>query len=417
MEYSTREQIAHVYRRLGIGGHPDLVATTADPEAAIARCLDLSGSPPPPPVLDPPVSADPADQQGGLRTGISFWVDSMRMDARLVEERLIWFWHDHFATDVRKVRFPYLMWTQHLTVREHATGSFADLLHAVAVDPAMLLYLDGTQNRMGAVNENFGREVMELYTLGVGVYTEEDVTAAARSFSGWVVAVPREGRPRPIAADPWTSVFMPFRHDGGTKTLLGITGDHDAAAAVDILLEHPQTAEMLSAKLYEHLTGLRPDPQLRVSLANTFRADYSIMSLVEAIVAAPQFLSAAAIRSKVRTPLEKAIGLLQGFPLHERAFEWTARVLDTVRYLPFQPPNPAGFPSGLRLVDPYRLVHGFDFAGVVDPRKLGTPSAAELFARLGVHDVSPTTVLVVDGSPDPFMRLALAVNSPEFALA
>lgn len=417
MEYSTREQIAHVFRRLGIGGHPDLVDRASDPNEAIAQALDLSNKAQEPPDIEAPTSGDAADQQGLLRDGISFWIDAMLGGTRLIEERLVWFWHDHFATNVRKVRFPYLMWTQHLTLRRHARGSFADLLHAIATDPAMLFYLDGTQNQVGALNENFGREVMELYTLGIGAYTQEDVVAAARSFSGWVVAVPREGRPFRIEAEPWASVFIPIRHDAGEKTLLGRTGNHDAGDAIDILLDHPLTAETVAAKLYRHLTGLNPSGMLVVSLANTFRADYSIMALVEAIVADQGFLSADAIRSKVRTPLEKTVGLMQGFPVHDRAAQWAAQVLDTAQYIPFQPPNPAGFPDGPRLLDPYRLVHGFDVAGVVDPRSLGSPTTDALFARLGIHDLSPTSRAVVDGRSEPLERLALAVNSPEFALS
>ncbi|NNC91248.1 MAG: DUF1800 domain-containing protein [Acidimicrobiia bacterium] len=355
-------------------------------------------------------------EPGQLREGISFWVDAMASGTRLIEERLTWFWHDHFATNVRKVRFPYLMWTQHLTLRRHASGSFADLLQAMAVDPAMLFYLDGAQNRAGQINENFGREVMELYTLGVGSYTEDDVVDAARAFSGWVVAVPRPDRPMRIPADPWTAFFVPFRHDSGSKTLLGVSGAFDAGDAIDILLDQPSTAEFVATKLYQHLTGLSPAPALQADLGRVFRADYAVMDLVEAIVSDPGFLSEASIRSKVRTPLEKAVTLLQAYPVHDRAEEWLAMTLDTAQYLPFLPPNPAGFPDGPRLLDPFRLVHGLDFAGVVDPRALQPLDPGALFERLGVFDLSGATGDVIAAEADPFHRLALAVGSPEFAL-
>ena len=415
MEYSVREQVSHVVRRLGVGAHPDVVAGLQSPTDAIARALDLTAEPASPPEVPGPSSVEEALEPGQLRDGISYWVDRMGSDDRLIEERLTWFWHDHFATNVRKVRFAYLMWTQHLAIRRHATGSFADLLHAIAVDPAMLFYLDGAQNQAGAINENFGREVMELYTLGVGGYSEQDVVNAARAFSGWVVAVPRERRIR-IPADPWEALFVPFRHDGGSKTVLGVSGNLNGEDVIDILLEQPRTAKYVAGKLYRHLTGLTASAEEAAELGTIFRRTYFVMDLVEAIVATPAFLADEAIRSKVRTPLEKAITLRQAYPVHDRADEWLAMTLDTAQYLPFLPPNPAGFPDGPRLLDPYRLVHGFDFAGAVDPRTLPELDSSELFARLGVFDLSAASRQVVDSASDPLDRLALAVNSPEFAL-
>ena len=416
MPYSDRERTSHVIRRLGVGAHPDLLAELNGPEDAIATALDLSAPPVPPPEVAIPVSVEEALEPGQLRDGISFWVDRMASGTRLIEERLAWFWHDHFATNLRKVRFSYLMWTQHLTLRQHAAGSFSDLLHAIAVDPAMLFYLDGAQNHTGAINENFGREVLELYTLGVGAFDESDVVDAARAFSGWVVAVPREGRRIQIPAQPWTSLFVPFRHDGGTKTVLGVSGNLDASAVIDILLEQPRTAEFVAGKLFHHLTGLPASPEVAAALGTTFRRSYATMDLVEAIVSTATFLSDDAIRAKVRTPLEKAIALRQAYPVHDRADEWLAGVLDTAQYLPFLPPNPAGFPDGARLLDPYRLVHGFDFAGAVDPRSLPRLDSSDLYGRLGGFDVSTASRQVVESATDPLDRLALAVNSPEFAL-
>ena len=133
-------------------------------------------------------------------------------------------------------------------------------------------------------------------------------------------------------------------------------------------------------------------------------------------MATPAFLAEEAIRSKVRTPLEKAITLRQAYPVHDRADEWLAMTLDTAQYLPFLPPNPAGFPDGPHLLDPYRLVHGFDLAGAVDPRALGPLDWREVFSRLGVFDVSAASRRVVESGPDAMNRIALAVNSPEFAL-
>ncbi len=125
---------------------------------------------------------------------IAWWIGRMAGSDRMIEERLVWFWHDHFATSIAKVRVPYLMWQQHLTLRQHATGNYGELLHAISRDPAMLLYLDGITNAAQERNENFGRECLELFTMGRdGGYTQDDVVEASRSFTGWVVNIP--GRP------------------------------------------------------------------------------------------------------------------------------------------------------------------------------------------------------------------------------
>src|SRR5205085_1098760 len=135
-----------------MGAHPDVVAQLDSTDAAISRALDLSGAAPVVPPMTPP--ADYQSQRPiEIVSTIEWWLEQMRSSPRLIEERLVWFWHDHFATSIVKVRVPYLMHQQHATVRAHATGSFAELLHAVAKDPAMLLYLDGITNAANNVNE------------------------------------------------------------------------------------------------------------------------------------------------------------------------------------------------------------------------------------------------------------------------
>src|ERR1700730_18369895 len=250
---SDRERIAHVLRRLSMGSHPDLVDQLADTDTAIARALALPGSPPVPPAMDPPASLK-ASQPAQIASLISWWVDQMQSSSRLVDERLTWFWHDPFSTSLRKVRAPYLMRQQHVTIRAHATGSFADLLHAVAKDPAMLLFLDGITNTAGKVNEHFGRECLELFTVGRDAgYTQADVVAASRSFTGWVVNVagtPASARVTPPGVPPWSAGGVPTRHDRGAKTLLGHTGNFDLDQALDIILEQPATGTFIATKLY-----------------------------------------------------------------------------------------------------------------------------------------------------------------------
>ena len=403
-----------------MGVHPDVVARLDDTAAAVTRALDLSG-----PAATPLDIAVPTDYRSGAKVrevlaAIDWWVTRMQGPDRMVEERLTWFWHDHFATSVAKVRVPYLMYQQHLTLRQHATGNFADLLKAVAKDPAMLLYLDGITNAAAERNENFGRECLELFTMGRdGGYTQDDVVAASRAFTGWVVAIP--GRPflEQLGAT-WSAVFLSRRHDAAPKTLLGATGPFDMDGALDVILDHPATSRFVATKLYRELVGLEPDEDTVDSLARSFRRDYEILPLVTAIVHGDAFTSDAAVRAKYRSPVEKLVGIVQaaGTPAaaSTRAKDaGAALALRAMGYLPFAPPNVGGFPKGARLLGPSNLVHTFDLVQAVS----GAPrvkSVDDLFARFGVFDVSDTTRAVVERERDPNRRFVLAATSPEFTL-
>lgn len=270
----------------------------------------------------------------------------------------MWFWHDHFATSIQKVKVAYVMWQQHLTIRQHSTGNFADLLRAMSKDPAMLIFLDGVSNAAKQRNENFGREAMEMFTLGHrGGYTQDDAVEASRAFTGWVVNIPGRHGNRGAASGvaPWTAAFVRQRHDAGPKTLLGKTGNFDIDGALQVLLDHASTARHVSTNLYRELVGLDPDSATVDRLAAAFRRDYAILPLVEAIVSDRAFTSDDAVRAKVRTPVEKLVGLVQAVPgasvetgpVSKRpragAQAGVGEALRTLGYIPFAPPNVGGF--------------------------------------------------------------------------
>jgi uncharacterized protein (DUF1800 family) len=402
-----------------MGAHPDVVAAVDGTDDAISRALDTSG-----PAVTPLALPAPASEKSGSKVRdvldmVDWWVDRMRQPDRLIEERMTWFWHDHFATSVLKVRVPYLVMQQHALLRRQALGNFGDLLHAVARDPAMLIYLDGISNAATERNENFGRECLELFTMGRdGGYTQDDVVAAARAFTGWVVAIPD----RPVLARlgaPWSAVFVPRRHDSATKTLLGITAPLDMEGALDVVLDQPATAKFVAAKLWRELVGLDPDDATVTALARDFRRDYEIRALVDAIVHHDAFTSDAAVRSRYRTPVEKLVGIVQasGAPARgaSRQSVGAARALRAMSYLPFLPPNVAGFPKGARLLNPSNLVHTFDLVQAVgsQPR---TKTIDDLLARFGLFDVSDTTRSVLQQEQHPGRRFVLVAASPEFTL-
>jgi uncharacterized protein (DUF1800 family) len=409
---SEQERIAHVVRRLGYGANAEIIDHATSIDDAIGRALDLRALSPTPPDYPPPLDQDDLN---AAFPSMLWWIEQMGSGRRLIEERMIWFWHDHFAMHVRKIGIPYLAIQHHHLLRRHATGNFADLLHAVAVDPAMLLYLDTARSTAESPNENFAREVMELHTLGTGNYTEQDVIELARATTGWVVANPvrrQIGFAEYDDAEPWTSLFVPSRWDSESKTVLGASAAFDMTSGIDHLLAQSRTAEFIVEKLYTDLVGIDPEPNVVSDLAASFRTDYEIITLIEAIAAVPAFTSDAAVNAKVRSPLEKLAGLLAGFDteLDQRVIQSLSRV----SYLPFTAPNPAGYAKGLSLLGPYQYVHVFDLAAVV--QSVPDIEATDLFARLGVHDVTPTSLDVVAGVSDPSSRLALAIASPEYAL-
>lgn len=421
----TKERIAHVVRRASMGPHPDVVAELTSVDDAKQRVLDLSA---PAPVV--PLGAPPADYDNPRPTEIvgtiAWWVEQMRTPTRLIEDRLVWFWHDHFATSIAKVRSPYLMTQQHATTRAHATGSFSELLRAMAKDPAMLIYLDGLTNARDQVNENFGRECMELFTMGIGGgYTQRDVVEVSRAFTGWVVNVPGRrfsAQLEALGAAPWTSIFIPARHDDGEKELFGTTAAYDLDTAIDAILDQPATGRYVAGKLYRELVGLEPDDRTAKRLGTVFARDWSIMALVEAILDDEAFTSDAAIRSRARSPVERLVAVLQAGNAPTLGVGQGGRVppvgeaLRTMGYIPFVPPNVGGFPKGAGLLGPHQLVHAFDFL-VAYPSVPVTPDDPDdLLARFGIHDVSKATRRAVASERDRARRFAFVAGCPEMAV-
>ena len=223
-------------------------------------------------------------------------------------------------------------------------------------------------------------------------------------------------------------MFLPQRHDAGTKTLLGKTGTFDMDGALDVILDDPSTARFVTTKLYRELVGLNPSRRTVDRLASKFRRDYEIMPLVEAIARDDAFVSDAAVRAKYRTPVEKLVGIVQatggevqlGVPGPRRARRGNGAAvgdaLRTMSFLPFLPPNVGGYPKGARLLGPHSLVHTFDLLQAVADPPTGRESVDTLFARFGIHDVSNQSDKVVANEHDAATRLALVVTSPEYTL-
>src|SRR5262245_36343170 len=285
------EEARHLLARTSFGGTPvDIeVLQPLTYEAAVDRLLNGVHQQPhtiPPAWVDEPRPTPlerrtmREEERKALRERIrehglalkGWWYQEMLSTDWPLTERMTLFWHNHFTSSLQKVRWPAFLYQQNLLLRQHAVGNFRTLLYAIAKDPAMMLYLDSQTNRKSAPNENFARELLELFTLGEGHYSEQDIKEAARAFTGWEVE-PRTGQFR----------FNAGAHDDGVKTFLGRSGTFDGDAILDILLAQPRLAVHITEKLWRTFVSDTPDAAEVQRLAALFRQhDYALRPLLKA---------------------------------------------------------------------------------------------------------------------------------------
>jgi len=265
-----------------------------------------------------------------------WWLTEMLTTPSPLTEKMVLFWHNHFVSSLQKVRSPVLMYRQQQLLRKHAFGNFGDMLHDIAKDPAMVVYLDGASNRKGQPNENFAREVMELFTLGEGGYGEQDVKEVARAFTGWS-----------IDPDSGAFVFRQPAHDAGVKTVLGRSGNFDGDAVLDILLAQPQTAELIVTKLWREFVSPQPDVAEVKRIARQFRDNrYSIKVALRALLLSDAFYAPQNRAALIKSPVELIVGTLRLFRFETgevTPFVLSARQLGQDL---FAPPNVKGWPGG-----------------------------------------------------------------------
>ena len=265
-----------------------------------------------------------------------WWLREMLATPSPLTERMTLFWHGHFATGQQKVYSALLMYRQNALLRSEALGNFGKLLHGIARDPAMLIYLDNARSHRRAPNENFAREVMELFTLGEGRYSERDVKEAARAFTGW--SVERESG---------TFLRRAAWHDPGAKTVLGRTGRFDGGEVLDILLARPETAELVAAKLWREFVSPTPEADEVKRLAVVFReARHEVKPLLRALLASRAFWAEENRGVLVKSPVELVVGTLRLFEMRPIDLRPAAIACATLGQNPFAPPNVKGWPGG-----------------------------------------------------------------------
>lgn len=271
-----------------------------------------------------------------------YWMHEMVNSAAQLREKMAFFWHGHFAC-----RNLNIFYQQGLldVIRRNALGNFGDLLKEVSKSAAMLNFLNNQQNKKDHPNENFAREVMELFTLGRGNYTEHDVKEAARAFTGWGADLKGE------------FVFRPFQHDRGSKTVLGKTGNFDGDEVLDILLQQKQTAKFISQKIYTFFVNDQPDAEKVDWMADRFyKSNYDIGKLLEDIFTSEWFYEEKNRGAKIKSPIELMVGIQRMLPMkleNEEALILLQRVLGQ---LLFYPPNVAGWAGGRSWIDSSTLM-------------------------------------------------------------
>ena len=276
----------------------------------------------------------------------AWWFGEMLASPSPLTERMTLFWHNHFVSSQEKVKSPVLMVRQNVLLRRHALGNFGTLLRAVARDPAMVIYLDSVQNRKGAPNENFARELMELFTLGEGHYTESDVKEAARAFTGWS-----------LERDTGEFRFRPFAHDGGRKYVLGQGGNLDGDDVIAILLGRPETAEHVVRKLWREFVSPDPDPETVKRVAARFRnSGYDIRAAVRELLLCDAFWRDGNRGTLVKSPIDLVAGTLHTFDVQTGDLAPFVLLSASLGQNLFGPPNVKGWPGGDAWIDATTLL-------------------------------------------------------------
>lgn len=359
---------AHLLRRATFGGTPAEIERSLELglDATVDALLDTSI---PDTALETRLQRENFDLSEPVGI-IRWWLTRMIHSRHQLRERMTLFLHDHFATSLVKVRQTELMVQQNELFRSMAFGSFTDLTIAVSRDPAMLLWLDNYTNRKEHPNENYARELLELFTIGHQVYTEDDVLAAARAFTGW-------------SLDRGTLQFRfyPFHHDYGEKTFLGITGNHDGDDIVRIVCDRREHAMFLTEKVFSHFAYPDPEPETVEKFADVYQGGgNNLGDLIRAILTSDEMYGERALWSRVKSPVEHAVAAVRMLEVDEEVSRLVLNVVHQQNQIPFAPPTVDGWPTGLSWINSTTLLARMNLG-----RYLGV-AAAPLVAEAGDAD-------------------------------
>ena len=275
-------------------------------------------------------------QRGDMLELVNWWLNRMAQTPDPLREKMTLFWHGNFATSVQKVKQAYLMWQQNETLRQLALGNFGDLVKAVSRDPAMMIYLDTRESKKEHPNENFARELMELFTLGIGNYTEEDIQNSARAFTGYRI-------------DPKDDTFRyaPFQHDDGVKTFFGQSGKFGGDDIINLILQKPACAQYITRKLWAFFAYENPSPALVAQLGSSFRGcNFEIRPMMQEILRSAEFYSPKAVRMQIKSPIQWMVQTSKILETDLPPAIVAVNALRQMGQMPFAPPNVKGWDGG-----------------------------------------------------------------------
>jgi uncharacterized protein (DUF1800 family) len=381
--------------------------------------------------VEPPVLEAASTPGGRFGVGLlqQWWLDHMLSTSTPFAERMTLFMHGHFTSDYRKVGDDTFMYWQNLTWRRMAMTDLRSMLIEVTADPAMLKYLDLAQSTAQSPNENYSRELMELFTMGAGNFTEDDVRQSAKALAGWQLPQPdsyatvtvdkanKVTQRRPVFTSQKSGVFNAKRAFNGSVTYLGKTGPLDTQGVIDRILSQPATAVYIASKVARHFVTAQPDAAYVKSLADTFRkSKYDMKTLMHAVFTSPQFNAAQSYRTLVKTPTEfmvhtaRALGAPSLSKLVAGAGSGMGQSL-------FDPPDVNGWPTNESWISSNTVVERVNFVTAAMAQvKKSLPNASDAPKTQLDGVLSPQTATLLNKAADDRARWFITLASPEFQL-
>jgi uncharacterized protein (DUF1800 family) len=414
----------HLLRRTTLGYSPEQLeaALSAGFDKTVDRLVESK------PTEPPPLAA--ATTSGGrfpIAQLQQWWIGHMLATPTPFAERMTLFWHGHFTSDYRKAADNTFMYWQNLTWRRMAMTDLRSMLLAVTVDPAMLRYLDLATSTGQNPNENYSRELMELFTIGAGNFTEDDVREGAKALAGWQLPKPDSiatvtvgnnvTRRLPVFSKQQSGVFNPRRAFNGSVTYLGKTGRLDTEGVIDRILAQPATAPFIALELVQHFVSGRPQANYVKALGDTFRRSrYDLKTLMRAIFKSPEFAAAEGYRSLVKSPIELMVHTARALG-NESMGKLIASSGSGMGQALFDPPDVNGWPANEAWISTNTVVERVNFVTAALAQTKGTlPSPMDavhhhLDGVLGVQ-----TSNLFNQAADDRARWFITLASPEFQL-
>ncbi len=273
------------------------------------------------------------NREAVLATG-AWWVKRMADGPYRLQEKLTLFWHGHFTTSARDERSAALLWQQNELLRRQAAGNFGKFVADISHDPAMLDYLNNQQNRKQKPNENYARELMELFTLGIGNYSENDIKEAARAFTGW-------------GHDGDKFIFRKYDHDNGQKQFFGRKGNLDGQDVIDAILDHRACAPYIAGRLFSFFAYENFEPEITEGLGQLLRQEkWNLRPLLRTIFTSETFYSDKSIGTQIKSPVQLVVGTSRLLGLDPPVGRGLGEALAKMGQVPLEPPNVKGWPGG-----------------------------------------------------------------------